>query len=116
MGLMGPLVSPLVSVYSSSKSFVSHFSRCLYYEYKDNGIKVQHVSPSFVSSKMSNMRPSLMSPAPKKFVQSALCTAGRLKDTCGYLPHDLQKAFCSIVPGFILTTNMKSMMSKIRQK
>merc|ERR1711970_1285734 len=64
--LSGLMVSPLLSVYASSKTFVDHFSRCLYYEYKSNGVSVQHISPSFVSSKMSRMRESFLAPSPKK--------------------------------------------------
>ena len=73
------MLCPLLSVYAASKAFVSHFSKSLYYEYSSNGIYIQHVSPFFVSSKMSKMRASFFTPSAKNFVRSALCSATRLK-------------------------------------
>jgi len=114
--LSGQMVSPLLSVYSASKTFVDHFSRCLFYEYCNNGVAIQHISPAFVATKMSKMRESLFTPSPRRFVQSALSSAGRLKDTCGYFGHDLQAALFRLVPQFIFTKFCTSLHQSLRKK
>jgi len=75
----GGLVTPQLTVYAASKSFVNLFSRCLFYEYEPNGVLIQHISPAFVRTKMSRMRNWFMVPTAKTFVQSALCSATRLQ-------------------------------------
>jgi 17beta-estradiol 17-dehydrogenase / very-long-chain 3-oxoacyl-CoA reductase len=57
----GGIPTPLLSVYSAAKAYVSYFSVGLAYEYKKDGIDVQVVTPGFVVSNMSKIRkPSLL--------------------------------------------------------
>ena len=77
--IAGGHVTPQLTLYGASKSFVNLFSRSLYYEYKPNGVSIQHISPILVRTKMSHMRNSFLVPTAKKFVQSALCSATRLQ-------------------------------------
>ncbi|KAF4526433.1 hypothetical protein B566_EDAN015065 [Ephemera danica] len=44
---------PFMTVYAASKTFVKNFSAALRYEYSDDGITVQHLSPLFVNTKMN---------------------------------------------------------------
>ena len=46
--LSGLMPTPLLSVYSASKSYVDIFSRGLCEEYKNKGITVQSVAPGYV--------------------------------------------------------------------
>ena len=59
-------------------------------EYKKKGIIVQSLNPYFVSTKMSGMRGSMMSPMPLKFVSDALGTVGTQPVTNGCVAHNIQ--------------------------
>ena len=62
--------TPLLSVYSASKSYVDLFSQGLAKEYLSKGITVQCVLPGHVVSKLSKIRrPSLNVPSPSVFVR-----------------------------------------------
>lgn len=86
---------PLMAVYSASKAFVDWFSVALDYEYKDKGITVQSLIPSYISTKLvrfSNFlsTPSLIVPDAETFVKSSLQTIGASKRTTGFWTHGLQ--------------------------
>jgi len=88
--LSGLMPTPLLSVYSASKSYVDIFSRGLCEEYKNKGITVQSVAPGYVVSKLSKIRkPTLIAPTPEVFVKSALGTLGIESSTTGFWLHDL---------------------------
>lgn len=70
--------------------FVAKLSEDLTQEYSKKGIIVQCILPGYVATKMSKIRkPSLFSPSPKTFVDSALKTVGIESQTVGYWPHNL---------------------------
>ena len=70
--------------------FVSKLSEDLAQEYSKRGIIVQCILPGYVATKMSKIKkPSLFSPNPKTFTQSALKTIGIESHTVGYWPHNL---------------------------
>lgn len=82
--------SPLLCVYSASKSYVLKFSQDLSYEYKKNGITIQCILPGYVATNMSKIRSSTwMAPSPLKFVAEAMRTIGVRDRTTGYFPHTL---------------------------
>ncbi|KAF7657665.1 hypothetical protein LDENG_00024030 [Lucifuga dentata] len=82
---------PLVSLYSATKIFITYFSQCLHAEYKSKGIIVQCVSPSFVSTNMTNNIPvSYFVKSASDFVRQALNTVGHTTNTSGCLAHALQ--------------------------
>ncbi|GIX72175.1 inactive hydroxysteroid dehydrogenase-like protein 1 [Caerostris extrusa] len=89
---------PLMAVYSASKVFVDWFSRALSYEYKDDGIIVQSLIPSYIATNLVRFssflqRPSFIVPDPKRFVNSAIQTIGVSNRTTGFWSHGFQ--FCS---------------------
>ncbi|KAM6983365.1 hydroxysteroid (20-beta) dehydrogenase 2 [Tautogolabrus adspersus] len=89
--LAGLRPHPLVSLYSSSKSFVSFFSECLHAEYKSKGIIVQCVAPFMVSSNMiGNMKSNYFVRSAPVFAREALNTVGHSSYTTGCLSHTLQ--------------------------
>ena len=62
--------TPLLSVYSASKSYVDLLSQGMAKEYSSKGITVQCVLPNMVVSNLSKIRrPSLMVPTPNAFVR-----------------------------------------------
>ncbi|KAH7936079.1 inactive hydroxysteroid dehydrogenase-like protein 1 [Rhipicephalus sanguineus] len=86
---------PLMAVYSASKVFVDWFSMALDYEYRDKGIIVQSLIPSYISTKLvrfSNFlsTPSIIVPDAETFVKSSLQTVGSSKRTTGFWTHGLQ--------------------------
>merc|ERR1712167_493680 len=52
------LPSPLLAVYSGTKSFVELFTRGLAVEYKSKGIDVQVQSPPYITTKLAKIRKS----------------------------------------------------------
>lgn len=86
---------PLMAVYSASKVFVDWFSMALDVEYRSQGIIVQSLIPSYVSTNLvrfSNFlsKPSFIVPDAKRFVSSALDTITYSKRTTGFWSHGLQ--------------------------
>ena len=62
--------TPLLSVYSASKSYVDLISQGMAKEYSSKGITVQCVLPGYVTSKLSKIRrPSSTVPTPDAFVR-----------------------------------------------
>ncbi|CAJ1064131.1 very-long-chain 3-oxoacyl-CoA reductase [Xyrichtys novacula] len=89
--LVGCRPQPLLSIYSSSKSFVSYFSQCLHAEYKSKGIIVQCVAPFMVSTNMTKrVRTSCLIKSAPDFAREALNTVGHSNYTNGCLSHALQ--------------------------
>lgn len=82
--------SPLLSVYSATKSFVTKLSADLRCEYSKAGLVIQCVTPGYVATKMSKIRHSTwMAPSPEDYVRSAMKLVGVHDQTTGYLPHTL---------------------------
>ncbi|XP_015787006.1 inactive hydroxysteroid dehydrogenase-like protein 1 [Tetranychus urticae] len=98
---------PLMSAYSASKAFVDYFSRSLQYEYKDKGIIVQSIMPSYICPSRENdfsailTTPSILCPTANVFADSAVQTIGKNNRTPGYWPHGLIAWSISQIPQFI---------------
>lgn len=95
---------PLMAAYSASKVFVDWFSMALDVEYGSQGIIVQSLIPSYISTNLvrfSNFlsSPSFLVPDAKRFVSSALDTVTYSKRTTGFWSHGLQ---VSRVPSYYL--------------
>ncbi|XP_042355815.1 hydroxysteroid (20-beta) dehydrogenase 2 [Plectropomus leopardus] len=82
---------PLLTIYSSTKIFVTYFSQCLHAEYKSRGITVQCVAPFLVSTNMTrNMKTNCFVKSAPDFAREALNTVGHTSYTNGCLSHTLQ--------------------------
>ncbi|KAJ1978897.1 hypothetical protein H4R34_003042 [Dimargaris verticillata] len=69
--------SPLLSVYSGSKSFVSTWSQALGAELQPKGIVVEHLNTYFVVSAMSKIRrPSFFIPTASSYARAVLSRVG----------------------------------------
>ncbi|KAK7925553.1 hypothetical protein WMY93_007863 [Mugilogobius chulae] len=89
---------PLLSLYSATKLFVTHFSHCLHAEYKSKGIIVQCVAPFMVSTNMTRHRPvSYITKSAQGFVSEALNTVGYSTYTSGCLSHALQSVVLTLL-------------------
>ncbi|XP_065219595.1 very-long-chain 3-oxoacyl-CoA reductase [Planococcus citri] len=112
--------SPLLAVYGSSKMFVSKFSEDLATEYGKRGIIVQCILPGYVATKMSKIKkPSLFSPSPKTFVESALKTVGIESHTVGYWPHNIMPGILASLYSFsskLVSWTVMNQMLQIRTK
>nr|AFV95595.1 17-beta-hydroxysteroid dehydrogenase type 12 [Nucella lapillus] len=105
--------TPLLTLYSATKSFVDFFSRALQHEYGPKGITVQVVLPYFVATKMSKIRKGgVFAPYPNDFVRSALHTVGLQSRTFGCWSHALQDKVAALLP----TSVTMQMMEKARAK
>ncbi|XP_068601025.1 hydroxysteroid (20-beta) dehydrogenase 2 isoform X2 [Brachionichthys hirsutus] len=94
---------PLLTMYSATKIFVTHFSRCLHAEYKSKGIIVQCVVPFLVSTNMTNsIRANCFVKSASGFARDALNTVGHSIQTSGCLSHALQNlAFTIFLPEWL---------------
>ncbi|KAL7389737.1 hypothetical protein ABVT39_008879 [Epinephelus coioides] len=94
---------PLLTLYSSSKIFVTYFSQCLHAEYKSKGITVQCVAPFMVSTNMTqNLKTNCFVKSAPSFAREALNTVGHTCYTSGCLSHALQNAAITmLVPNWL---------------
>jgi len=107
--------TPLLTVYSASKSYMDLFSQGLAKEYLSKGITVQCVMPGYVVSKLSKIRrPSLTVPNPTVFVRSALSRLGIDSRTCGYWAHDAMIFIGETMPKSYLLDTIYNNMKTIR--
>ncbi|KAM7397851.1 hypothetical protein PAMA_005941 [Pampus argenteus] len=89
---------PLLTLYSATKIFVTHFSQCLHAEYKSKGITVQCVAPLMVSTNMThNMAVNCFVKSASGFTSEALNTVGHSNYTSGCLSHSLQNFAITIL-------------------
>lgn len=63
----GTFPCPMLTVYSATKAYMDFFSRGLEAEVASRGVIVQSVTPFFVASKLSKLRPSLTTPTPAAY-------------------------------------------------
>nr|WLO36071.1 17 beta-hydroxysteroid dehydrogenase 12 [Sinonovacula constricta] len=113
--------TPLLSVYSACKAYVTYLTECLQMEYNGKGLTVQCVSPYFVCTNMSKIsRPSLLIPSASTFVRSALGTVGSETNTLGYWPHQMVRSVLSNLPfdygQTISFNNLKSACKRAKKK
>ncbi|XP_076471659.1 very-long-chain 3-oxoacyl-CoA reductase-B-like [Babylonia areolata] len=98
----GHTPTPLLALYSGTKSFVDFFSRALQQEYGPKGITVQVVLPYFVATKLSKIRKgSVFAPYPDSFVSSALNTLGLQSRTFGCWSHAVQNKLSALLPASV---------------
>jgi len=108
--------TPLLSVYSATKSYISTLSKALYAEYKPKGIDFVCLTPAFVVSAMSKRtRSSLSIPSSDNFARSALKNIGKDWSHAGYWFHDLMIWGALLIPEKMFIWYNKSMHEKIKQ-
>lgn len=95
--------SPQLAVYSACKTYVDVFSQALQYEYKDRGITVQTLLPSYVATKMADFgetmpRSRFLIPSASVYAKHAVASIGLSNRTAGYWPHAIQSWIAKQIP------------------
>nr|CAD7448657.1 unnamed protein product [Timema bartmani] len=107
---------PLMTVYAASKVFVKSFSDGLRFEYQDDGITVQHLSPLFVNTKMNAFshrlqESSIFVPNATTYAHYAVNTLGKVNTTTGYWAHGIQY-FLTVIPPVWIRTYIGGLMNQ----
>ncbi|KAJ3675474.1 hypothetical protein LUZ60_004516 [Juncus effusus] len=99
---------PLVTIYSSTKSFVAQFSKSLHVEYKRHGIDVQCQIPLFIETNMTSdiEKPkcgsSFLVINSDNYARAAIRSIGYETISMPNVPHFIQWCIASMIPEFIL--------------
>ena len=107
---------PLLSIYAATKIFVNYFSTSLSKEYASKGIRVQTVTPNFVSTAMTKMHRNVFVPSAAKYVKSAISTIGIEEMTSGYLPHAIAHTVIHVIPKSIVGRMEFAVLSYARSR
>ncbi|XP_071578779.1 inactive hydroxysteroid dehydrogenase-like protein 1 [Temnothorax nylanderi] len=112
---------PLLTVYAATKAYVKSFSDALRAEYSRFGITVQHLSPFFVSTKMtafiSRLQESTMIvPDATTYARNAIATLGKMDNSTGYWTHSVLKFITLMPPVWIRTKIGQIINESFRQE
>uniref|UniRef100_UPI00398EA838 17-beta-hydroxysteroid dehydrogenase type 3 isoform X2 n=1 Tax=Pristiophorus japonicus TaxID=55135 RepID=UPI00398EA838 len=93
---------PVYCLYSSTKVFMERFSRGCQAEYCSEGVIIQCLMPYTVTSKMSRIKPGVITQMPEDYVRKSLdCTL--VGDRChGCLPHEILGYVYGKIPRWII--------------
>ncbi|VDD84607.1 unnamed protein product, partial [Mesocestoides corti] len=95
----GLFVFPYAAVYSASKAYVHSFTQALAVELRNTCVRAQLFTPSLVATKMSGSKsPSLASPSPMTYADSAFSMVGVKIASCGYFYHDVKAQLMRLLP------------------
>ncbi|EPR80055.1 Short chain dehydrogenase [Spraguea lophii 42_110] len=115
--ILGEQPCPLLSVYSSSKTFVKFFSESLSFERIPKKLHAECVLYGMVATKMTKIRtPSLFSPAPEVIAKYTIKTIGSLTTQTPYPPHAIQHFLLSLIPNSIKVVAMLFHLNSVRKK
>ncbi|KAJ4959882.1 hypothetical protein NE237_019792 [Protea cynaroides] len=108
---------PLYAVYAATKAYVDQFTRCLYVEYKNNGIDLQCQVPLYVATKMSSIKKSsFFVPSIDGYARAAVRCIGYEPRCTPYWPHSLLWGLLYLIPDFLFDYGRLSFCLKIRKK
>ncbi|KAL4225482.1 Inactive hydroxysteroid dehydrogenase-like protein 1 [Mactra antiquata] len=99
-------ITPQMTVYAGTKSFLDYFARALQYEYKNHGIIIQSLRPFYVNTKMTRYSKTLTShgflvPSAEIYAKHAVATLGCSGRTTGYWPHTIQMWISNMIPEWL---------------
>ncbi|CAI2727572.1 unnamed protein product [Schistosoma spindalis] len=101
-------VFPYATMYSSTKAFIMHFSRCLAAEKYQKNVIIQTICPLRVSTNMTNsMKTTFFIPTAKVYAKNALDMFGVEQQTTGYFRHDIKAYLYDLLPAIISEQIMK---------
>ncbi|VDL94950.1 unnamed protein product [Schistocephalus solidus] len=113
----GCFPTPYLSVYAGTKAYIINFTASLAGELAGSCVKVQTISPGFVTTAMSGIkRPSFFAPSPSNFAASALSMLGVASESCGYFAHDLFLNFVLALPAWLRSVTFARSMLKTRDR
>ncbi|KAJ6239011.1 hypothetical protein M0813_25594 [Anaeramoeba flamelloides] len=118
-GIVG---SPWISVYSGTKGWIDTWSRSLGSEFEHiqgaKKITVHSLQPSFVSTKMTGMRPSLLCPHPKVIPIDCFRQIQTHTSIAPYWIHALFNGFFRAFPqigGWFMNKEMKKLLIRVKR-
>ncbi|XP_078334832.1 uncharacterized protein LOC111105370 [Crassostrea virginica] len=114
-------ITPQMTVYAATKSFLDYFARALDFEYRSKGIIVQSLMPFYVATKMTRFshtlsKPSLLIPSAEKYAASAVATLGYTSRTSGYWPHTVQAWFANLIPEWLWMKGATGLNNALRRQ
>lgn len=96
---LGDAGCPLLSVYAASKAYMNNWSHGLNEEYKRKGIRVESLTPLYVTTKLSKIRKaSFFNATPERYAKSALAGVGSYYQRSGFFPHDILLLILTLSP------------------
>ncbi|KAI0272050.1 3-ketoacyl-CoA reductase [Russula aff. rugulosa BPL654] len=112
----GAAPTPMLAVYSASKSFIRTWTEGLAAELTPKGVIIEHVNTYYVTSAMSKIRrPSLFIPTPKAFVSSVLAKIAPGTIT-PYWTHALVSAAMGLAPSKVVLAYTHALLKNTRRR
>ncbi|KAK7473641.1 hypothetical protein BaRGS_00035119 [Batillaria attramentaria] len=114
-------ITPQMTVYAATKTYLDYFSRALEFEYRDNGITVQCLMPFYVATRMTRYsetlsKTSFFIPSAATFARSAVRTLGYSSRTTGYFPHTIQQWVSNICPEWLWKRAASRLNAALREQ
>jgi len=95
----GMLPTPLLTTYSSTKSFLITWTKCLASELEGTGVHVQLFNTYFVTTKMSKIRrATALIPTAEDYVKSAMNAIGKTHVSAPFLTHAFAEFAINLCP------------------
>lgn len=115
--------TPMLSVYSATKSFGNQLGRSMFYEYKEQGIDCLSITPYyFISGMYQPKKSSYLAPYPDVIVKRSLKVLGHVGEAWGHFPHSLTVVIQALIPHsvgdkmfMIMEGNRKRMLSRTKK-
>lgn len=114
--LASTLPTPLLTIYSATKAYVTKFSQDLGTEYKRHGVIVQTLltGPVACTNLSKTEKSFFMFPSAEKYVEAALKTVGISSLTTGYWQHSILH-LCLIFSNFVFPQYFLIFLHKINK-
>lgn len=95
----GMLPTPLLTTYSSTKSFLITWTKCLASELESTGVHIQLFNTYFVTTNMSKIRrATALIPTAEDYVKSAMNAIGKTHVSAPYLTHAIAEFVINLAP------------------
>ncbi|XP_053384919.1 inactive hydroxysteroid dehydrogenase-like protein 1 isoform X2 [Mercenaria mercenaria] len=114
-------ITPQMTVYAGTKSFLDYFAQALRYEYKNCGIVIQSLRPFYVNTKMTRYSKTLTSygllvPSAEVYARHAVATLGYSGRTTGYWPHSIQMWLSNMIPEWLWMWGASRLNTALRRQ
>ncbi|CAG0914102.1 unnamed protein product [Notodromas monacha] len=103
----GSYPSPMLALYSATKTFVDSFTQALTEECLESHVTVQALNPFYLNTPMTSGISNFMQkfgiffPDAKTFARSAVATIPYASETTGYFPHQIQRFFFTVCGSYV---------------
>ncbi|XP_067840760.1 inactive hydroxysteroid dehydrogenase-like protein 1 [Heptranchias perlo] len=113
--------TPQMTAYSSTKTYLDHFSRALHCEYASKGIFVQSLLPFYITTNTATHSDGLLvyswlAPSANVYARHAISTLGISTRTPGYWMHSIQFLFAQYMPEWLWVSGATLMNNRLRRQ